>query len=89
MLNDSCISYNELLHYGKEKPLYLHHISKVEILEKPMDIGEFYKAYNPKNKSDNFCSFEEYKERLKNGNLEVSAKLTKAPQSYCYVEVEE
>jgi hypothetical protein len=74
MLKESCISYQELEHYGKGKTLYFHHISKVEILDNPMEIGEF-KVLDKELMKMIWTNDKKYK------------PLSKAPQSYCYVEV--
>ena len=69
-LEPMCLSYKEFKQYGKEKTVYAHHISNLEIFDTPKELSEFNKpliAYNRRDKQP----------------------ITKAPQSWCYVEVEE
>lgn len=39
----TCITPEELMQYGKGKPLYGWHISKLKIYDKPRELGEFKK----------------------------------------------
>ena len=41
----SCLTSEELLQYGKGKPLYGWHISDLEIYDKPRELGEFNHFY--------------------------------------------
>jgi hypothetical protein len=81
LIEQACLTYEELLDYGKGKTLYAHHISKVEIIE-PKEIGEF-------NKCDGFMDCFKCKYYPLSNNMGVNCKyrpLTKAPKSWCYVE---
>lgn len=78
----SCLSDIELDRYFKPKALgfrytYGHaiHISKLEIFDKPKELSEFYHyvKYNKKQAEENKQDWD-------------FCKLTKAPQSWCYVE---
>lgn len=42
-LKPMCISYEELLKYGKEKPLYSYEITHLEIFDKPRELGKYFK----------------------------------------------
>ena len=44
-LDNSCLSYEELVGYGKEKKLYGWHISDLKIYEKPKMVSDFSKPY--------------------------------------------
>lgn len=82
VLKDMCLSQNELNDYGNGKDLYALHISKLEIFDKPMELGDFY------NHSDSYeqCPFamslaEEYMTQEEILFNRGSKKLTKAPQN--------
>lgn len=45
LLDGSCLSANELMEYGKWKPLYGWHISDLVIYDKPKELSEFTKPY--------------------------------------------
>ena len=45
-LKQSCLTYDELLKYGKGKDLYAWHIKKLEIFDKPMQVGDFIGTNN-------------------------------------------
>lgn len=71
MAKESLLTENELFEYSNGKPLYGWRISDLKIYEKPKSLGEFKKACL---KGDcNSCIYEE-------------CKLTRPPQSWCYVE---
>ena len=38
----TCLEYDEIREYGKEKPLYFWHISELKIYDEPKELGEFY-----------------------------------------------
>ena len=73
LLTKTCLTNEQLQNYGDNKKIYLHHISNLEIFDTPKELSEF-------NRRDGFI------------DMGVNCKyrpLTKAPQSWCYVEVEE
>ena len=76
----SCLNGNELMWYlgtKKEEVGYAIHISKLEIFDKPKELGEFIKCDNKHIRIGNcFIGF---------GGI---PRLTKAPQNYCYIEGE-
>ena len=86
----------ELLDYAGDKlgtKLYAIHISDLEIFDKPKELSEFYKkGYLDYIKP---CEHQRYPETYKDfyeSVLKVAKhrfKITKAPQSWCYVEVEQ
>lgn len=83
--NKSCLSYDEIMAYKKEKLAYGWHISNLKVYDKPKELGEFFaRCHIPESKCkccDN-CFWKE------NGYGEDYAvkKLTRPPQSWCYVE---
>jgi len=81
-LEKLCLTYNEVYLYGQGKDLYAWHIKKLEIFDEPMDLNEFKTIYKTK-----ISSYENgIKSTEKYG---VKFSVTKAPQNYMYVEVEE
>ena len=69
----SCLSQEELHKYLKYKNGYAWHIDNREIFDKPKELSEF--KVEKERKTGSFSWIER-------------SKLTKAPQSWCYVEVE-
>jgi len=81
VLKRLCLTRDELHTYGKGKDLYAIHIKKLEIFDKPMELGEFYRDW------DRFDTDSNGKEV---GWYDIGINpLTKAPQSYQYVYVNE
>lgn len=70
-LKKSCLSYDEVVRYGKLAPLYGWHISNLVIYDKPRELSEFHYA----SVLHTNC-FGKHTKRL-----------TRPPQSWCYVEV--
>lgn len=71
-LKPSCLSIHEMFDYLKDKSGYAIHITKLEIFDKPKEINEFWN--NGK------------KVKGHNGTYQYS-KLTRAPQSWQFIEV--
>lgn len=79
-----CISDNELREYSKgHKSLYIWHIDNLVIFDKPKELSEFVCAC-PTEK----CCKCKYAKFMCGQIACNKPKLTKAPQSWCYVEVE-
>jgi len=81
--NETCeklmgICSPKLYEYVGDKIFYGIHISKLEIFDRPKELGEFYKVgfHNA------ICKPEDTEETVN------FYRITKAPQNYCYVEVE-
>ena len=75
----SCLCHKELNDYLKEDTGYAWHISNLVIFDRPKELSEFYKRQCPlicMHKYTYYCDI-------------CSNRLTKAPQNFCYVEVEE
>ena len=68
----ACVNYSELNDYLQHKPGYAIHINDLEIFDKPKELSEFTNG--------KYIFGKNYKLEL--------YKLTKAPQNFCYVEVE-
>ena len=85
----SCLTWKELQEYGKGKPLYGWHISDLKIYDKPKELSEFRKPFTPK-------KLDIRKFIIKNGINNIAPefksrcdfcdKITRPPQSWCYVE---
>ena len=77
-----CLSYDEVKNYGKGKTLYGWHISDLKIYDKPRELSEFSRpcSYSGLCFSCKRTSFK------KDGNLLCNTKITRPPQSWCYVE---
>ena len=78
LLERSCLSITELENYLKDKTGYAIHISDLEIFDKPKELNEFKGC----SIGWNNCIPHNCKE------CPCSKSLTKAPQNFCYVEVE-
>jgi len=76
VLQNSCLEEKELFDYLKGKVGYAWHISDLKILDIPREISEF-------------CGTKQYFIGCESGTDKTPryAQLTKAPQSWCYVEV--
>ena len=73
LLTKTCLTNEQLQNYGDNKKIYLHHISNLEIFDTPKELGEFYVLDKAETKRyDGLCK--------------VYKPITKAPQSWCYVE---
>lgn len=78
LLEKSCLSLNELVNYSSGKPVYAIHINDLEIFDKPKELSEFDKCILTEDLShDNII------------HIHQRFKTTKAPQNFCYVEVDD
>ena len=78
--NKACLSSKELRNYLAFKENgYAIHITKLEIFDKPKEISEFMRA------SYKGCPFENT-QTCHNNTDGRYCKLTRAPQSWCYIE---
>ena len=87
-VKNSCVLRDDLNDYGENsRMLYGWHISDLKLYEKPKDIGKFYKA--------GMLSYDDWLYGIYNGNggarssyesYNNAFKLSKAPQSWCYME---
>ena len=83
----SCLSYEELKTYLNNRTGYAIHISDLKIFGKPKELSEFKKPTKHCNRDCSNCDFAGFNNKTQKWDFECS--LTKAPQSFCYVEVEE
>lgn len=81
------LSYSDIEKYANGGDVYGWHISDLKIYDEPKDIGEFYKG--------GMLSYDDWLYGIYNGNggarssyesYKNAFKLSKAPQSWCYVE---
>lgn len=83
---DTCLTNTEFYNYGKGKPLYGLHISKLKIYDKPKELGEFRKPC-----SDKYIKKYKYCQGCKHGLCADLADCWNTvncpPQSWCYVEI--
>lgn len=79
MAKESCLTEKELFEYSKGKTLYGWRISDLKIYDKPKKLGEF-KQYNRK------CKYEDLGFAIPKCKDCADCKITRAPQSWCYVE---
>lgn len=70
----TCLNHPELIAYGKGKPLYGWHITEPKLFDKPRNLSEFGTYMT------------EWVAWYESDDL-VFHPLTRAPQSWCYVEV--
>ena len=81
-----CLSYDEVKNYGKGKTLYGWHISDLKIYDRPRELSDFYreckKPCKP-NKGKILCITTK---SLKMNGCNGKIPLTRAPQSWQYIE---
>lgn len=83
----TCLEYDEIREYGKEKPLYFWHISDLKIYDKPKELSEFKVECPTKNQINGDCNFCKYMKFSYYGkHPKCNAYLKRPPQSWCYVE---
>ena len=80
---NGCMGLDQIKSYGGNKKLYGWHISKLEIYDTPKELTEFHtwkkcKSCSKSGYESTACTYDE--------NCIVPAVITKAPQSWCYVE---
>ena len=84
---ETCLTQKELCNYGKGKPLYAWHISDLKIYDKPKELSEFVTA-----RGKDYCDGCGVAWESCNGDYHCTQKhcdgyhLSRAPQSYMYVE---
>lgn len=85
-----CLSYDEVKNYGKGKTLYGWHISDLKIYDKPKELSEFNRPCPSVNHNCEHCitygkpyqwDFDE-----EAGKIFCTRRITRPPQSWCYVE---
>ncbi len=88
LLQKSCLSFEELDNYLLSGEGYAIHITNLEIFDKPREIGEFCKVgyENEKQKIKSNSKLPLFGEVTLN-HIESEYQLTRAPESWCYVEI--
>lgn len=77
---ESCLSYNEIMAYKKEKLAYGWHISNLKIYGEPKDLSEFKISCNRKNPCCSCCN------RFTGKPWDIcNSTITRPPQSYMFV----
>ena len=82
----TCLTYRQVADYGKGKTLYGWHISDLKIYDRPRELSDFYReCENPckPNKGKILCITTK---SLKMNGCNGKIPLTRAPQSWMYVE---
>lgn len=81
--DDACLSFYELKNYLKCKHGNGLHISDLKIYDKPKELSEFFTTC----KSTKNCQSWKYDcYWVENGQIECKRRLSRPPQSWCYVE---
>jgi len=83
---ETCLTYRQVADYGKGKTLYGWHISDLKIYDRPRELSDFYReCENPckPNKGKILCITTK---SLKMNGCNGKIPLTRAPQSWMYVE---
>ena len=85
LIKNACLNIDEMKQYIGTKNGYAWHITDLVIYDEPKELGEFAQSCNYKGlcfscKRANFDNI---------GNIECNNKLTRPPQSWCYVEEKE
>ena len=80
---NGCMGLDQIKSYGGNKKLYGWHISDLKIYDTPKELTEFHtwkkcKSCSKSGYESTACTYDE--------NCIVPAVITKAPQSWCYVE---
>ncbi len=78
--NATCLTGSEFCKYGKGKTLYGIHITDLKIYDTPKDLGEF------KRPCDRFLDCLTCGRRIRDEYGGCDRIITRAPQSFCYVE---
>lgn len=87
-LKNACLTADKSWQYGKGRPLHAWHISDLKVHDKPKELSNFYNKhcnyfYNGCCCCTEFCQWQEC---LQEGAMLCVKSLTRAPQSWCYVE---
>lgn len=90
-LDKTCLTYKQLLSYGRGKTLYGWHIDNLKIYNKPKELGDFYSVkecpYKDWGDVDNIGCWECGCEMFSRGECRFGhLKLERPPQSWGYVE---
>lgn len=81
-IKSTALSVNELMNYGKNKPLSGWHISDLKIYDKPRELSNFNRPCSYKG----LCFSCDRSVFASNGDIVCKATITRPPQSYMFVE---
>lgn len=84
-LNRTCLLQEDLYRYASGKTLYGWHISGLVIYDKPMELGDFWKAGKCPYVTENGCTYRGHCSRAGQTNR-CGEPLARPPQSWCYCE---
>lgn len=84
-LNRTCLLQEDLYRYASGKTLYGWHISGLVIYDKPMELGDFWKAGKCPYVTENGCTYRGHCSHAGQTNR-CGEPLARPPQSWCYVE---
>lgn len=79
---DACLTYKEMFDYIGAGEGTVIHINDIEIFDKPKEISEFYRIV----KTDIGYCVDDI-EKQKPITLNACKNITKAPESWCYIEI--
>lgn len=77
-LEQTCLTEEQMLEYGKKKTLYGWHISNLVMYEAPKELGNFFHVCDKPEGTD--CS------RCLDNREQKCTTIARPPQSWCYVE---
>ena len=86
IFKDACLTDDELRNYVEDLAFSAIHISVLEIFDRPRELWEFYKIGFDKALKE---SLESKPYPVSSAYIEKQYQLIKAPQSFCYIEVED
>ncbi len=85
---DACLTYEEMFDYIGSGECHAIHITKLEIFDKSKEISEFYKlGFEKEYNQAVFCLKNNVRWKTEPDYVIEDYQLTRAPQSWCYVEV--
>ena len=89
--DETCLWTDEIAHYGKGKTLYGWHITEPKLFDKPRELFEFYAPCRKgKETADESCKGCSYAFKgVATGVITCDNAITRPPQSFCYVDVDE
>lgn len=85
-LRETCLSQSMLFDYAKGEPIYGWHISDLIIYDKPKELSDFYKPCVYGEESDVSCFLCDKSGYRPDMHIDCFNKVTRPPQSWCYVE---
>ena len=89
VLNDACLTAEEILDYaGNKEFIFGWHISDLVIYDKPKELSDFYKPCIYGEESDVSCFLCDKSGYRPDMYIDCFNKVTRPPQSWCYVEKE-